>query len=199
MAIGPVANRLELPVLLTAGDDLVDAVVSYIEAEDVEHAVIVGGTASVTEDVEQALSDAGVDTVERIGGDSAAAVSVAIAEVIGDGCADDLSPVSTNTVALVNSDSVIDGIPAAPVLADDADQLGGGLIPILAVGDTLPASVRDYLAAYTRRGFPAATKIHMRVLAIGGTAAVSEAVMERRCKDAAGSADALSGRDLQHC
>jgi len=190
VAIGPVANRLELPVLLTAGDDLVDAVLSYIEAEDVEHAVIVGGEASVSDGVEQALSDAGVDTVERIDGDSAGEVSVAIAEVIGDECADDLSPVSPDAVALINSDSVIDGIPAAPVLADDANQLGGGLIPILAVGNSLPASVRDYLAS-TPEELPSGDKLHMRILAIGGTAAVSEAVVDAAA-DAAASADALS-------
>ena len=119
VAIGPVANRLELPVLLTAGDDLVDAVISYIDAQDVEHVVVVGGEGSVSADVMTALGDAGVDTVERIGGDSAGEVSVAIAGVIAGDCADDLSPVSGNTVALINSDSVIDGIPAAPVLADD--------------------------------------------------------------------------------
>ena len=190
VAIGPVANRLELPVLLTAGDGLVDAVISYIDAEDVEHAVIVGGTSSVSESVEQALSDAGVDTVERIDGDTAAEVSVAIAEVIADECAVDLSPVSVDTVALVNSHSVIDGIPAGSVLSDDADQLGGGLIPILAVGDTLPASVRDYLAG-TPEERTNGTKLHMRVLAIGGTAAVSDSVVDA-ATDAAASADALS-------
>ena len=190
VAIGPVANRLELPVLLTAGDELVDSVLSYIETEDVEHAVIVGGTGSVSDGVEQALSDAGVDTVERIGGDSAAATSVAIAEVIGDDCADDLSPVSVDTVALVNRSSLADGISAGPVLADDADQLGNGLIPILAVGDTLPASVRDYLAA-TPEERSNGDKLHLRVLAIGGTAAVSDSVVSA-ATDAAGSADALT-------
>ena len=190
VAIGPVANRLELPVLLTAGDSLVDAVVSYIESEDVEHAVVVGGEDSVSADVMTALGNAGVDTVERIGGDSAASVSVAIAGVIGGDCADDLSPVSGNTVALINSDSVIDGIPAAPVLADDLDQLGGGLIPILAVGDSLPASVRDYLAG-TPEEDGAGNKVHLRVLAVGGTAAVSDAVMSAAV-DAAASADALT-------
>ena len=190
IAIGPVANRLELPVLLTAGDELVDAVLSYLETEDVEHVVVVGGEGSVSNAVMDALSDAGVDTVERIGGDSAAATSVAIAEVIGDACADDLSPVSGDTVALVNRNSLSDGISAAPVLADDNDQLGGGLIPILAVGDTLPASVRDYLAA-TPEEDAAGNKIHLRILAIGGTVAVSDSVMAAAVS-AAASADALT-------
>ncbi|MYH74087.1 MAG: cell wall-binding repeat-containing protein [Cenarchaeum sp. SB0669_bin_11] len=190
VAIGPVANRLELPVLLTAGDELVDAVLTYIDSEDVEHVVIVGGESSVSAGVMSALEDAGVDTVERIGGDSAGEVSVNIAEVIGGDCADDLSPVSGDTVALINSDSVIDGIPAAPVLADDLDQLGGGLIPILAVGSTLPASVRDHLAA-TDEEDAAGNKIHLRILAIGGTAAVSDAVMDA-ATDAAASAAALT-------
>ena len=189
VAIGPVANRLELPVLLTAGDDLVDAVVSYIESEDVEHVVVVGGEGSVSAGVMTALSDAGVDTVERIGGDSAGEVSAAIAGVIAGDCADDLSPVSANTVALINSDSVIDGIPAAPVLADDTDQLGNGLIPILAVGDSLPASVRDYLAGTPEE--VGGNKLHLRILAIGGTAAVSDSVMSAAVS-AAASADALT-------
>ena len=190
VAIGPVANRLELPVLLTDGDMLVDEVVSYIDSANIEYVVIVGSTASVTTDVEDALDEAGVDAVERIPGDSPAAVSVAIAEKIVGDCADDLSPVSNNTVALVNSNSVIDGITAAPVLSDDTNQLGGGLIPILAVGDILPASVRDYLAA-TAAEDAAGLKIHMRVLAVGGTAAVSNSVMDAAV-DAAESAPALT-------
>ncbi len=190
VAIGPVANRLELPVLLTAGDELADAVLAYIESDDIEHVVMVGGEASVSAAVEQALRDAGVDTVERIGGDSAAATSVAIAETIGGDCADDLSPVSVDTVALVNQDSLADGISAVPVLADDTDQLGGGLVPMLAVGGTLPASVRDYLAA-TPEEDSAGNKVHLRVLAVGGTAAVSDSVMAAAVA-AAGAADALT-------
>ena len=192
VAIGPIANRLELPVLLTDGEMLVDEVLSYIDEADIEHAVIVGGTDSVGTAVESALDDAGVGTVERIAGDSPAAISVEIAKVIADECEDDLSPVSTNAVALVNSQNVIDGITAGPVLADDTDQLGGGLIPILAVGDNLSASVSDYLAA-TPQEDSSGDKIEMRILAIGGTAAVSDAVVAAAV-EAAASAAALTVR-----
>ena len=190
IAIGPVANRLELPVLLTSGDGVADAVLDYIDEHDVEHVQIVGGTDAVSAAVEQALATAGVDTVQRTAGDSPGELSVAIAALGSNGCSDDLSPVSNNAVALINSDNMIDGITAAPVLADDADQLGGGLIPILAVGDTLPASVRDYLAA-TPAEDASGNKIHMRVLAVGGTAAVSDAVV-MAAVDAAASADGLT-------
>ncbi|MCY3585572.1 MAG: cell wall-binding repeat-containing protein [Acidimicrobiaceae bacterium] len=192
VAIGPIANRLELPMLLTDGEMLVDEVLSHIDDGNVEYVVIVGGTGSVGAAVESALADAGVDTVKRIAGDSPAAISSAIAKVIADECEDDLSPVSTNVVALVNSQNVIDGITAGPVLADDTDQLGGGLIPILAVGDTLPASVRDYLAA-TPQEDSSGDKIEMRILAIGGTAAVSDAVVAAAV-EAAASAEALTVR-----
>ena len=187
VAIGPVANRLELPVLLTDGGMLVDEVTDYIDTANIEHIVIVGSIDSVGLEVENALSNEGVDTVERISGDSPAAISAAIAEVIAGDCEDALSPVSLDTVALVNSTNVIDGITAGPVLADDTNQLGGGLIPIVAVGDSLSASVSDYLAA-TPEEDSSGNKIQMRVLAIGGIAAVSDAVVAAAVEAAASAA-----------
>ena len=145
MMVGPVAHRLQLPVLMTAADELPSATADFIEAEDIEHIVIVGGTDAVSEDVANAVSDAGVDTVERIAGDSPAATSVALANLAHNGCSDDLSVVSPDTVALVHQDALPDGVAAAPVLT--STFAGGDLVPILLVGDTLPASVRDYLAA----------------------------------------------------
>ena len=185
--VGPIAHRLQLPVLLTAADELPSATTDFIEAEDIEHVVIVGGTDAVSEDIESALTDAGVDTVDRIAGDTAAATSVALAELAGDSCNDDLAPVSTDTVALVHRDALPDGIAASPVLTSSYDQ--GDLVPILVVGDTLPASVRDYLAATPEE--VGGKKLNLRIVAIGGTAAVSASVMDAALA-AAASADALT-------
>ena len=191
MMVGPIAHRLQLPVLLTAADELPSATTDFIEAEDIEHVVIVGGTDAVSEDVENALTDAGVDTVDRIADDTPAGTSVALAGLMTGDCKDDLAPASGDTVALVNRDALPDGVTAAPVLSSNSDFAGGSLVPILVVGDTLPASVRDYLAAT-----PEATdagKLNLRIVAIGGTAAVSSSVMDAALA-AAASADALSAQ-----
>ena len=188
MAVGPIAHRLQLPLLLTAADELSAATADFIEAEDIEHVVIVGGTDAVSDDVATALRDSGVDTVERIAGDTPAGTSVALAELAHDGCSDDLAVVSPDTVALVSQDGLPDGVAAAPVLTSTfADQ---DLVPMLVVGDTLPASVRDYLAA-TPNENAAGAKINLKIVAIGGAGAVSQSVVDAALA-AAASADGLT-------
>ena len=145
MTVGPIAHRLQLPLLLTASDELPTATLDFIETEDIEHVVIVGGTDAVSDDVANALSDAGVDTVQRIAGDTPAGTSVELAKLLTGDCKDDLAPVSADTVALVSQDGLPDGVSASPVLSSTyRANADGGLVPILVIGDTLPASVRDY-------------------------------------------------------
>ena len=188
MMVGPIANRLQLPVLMTAADELSSHTAEFIEADNIEHVIIVGGADAVSEDIEDALADAGVDTVERIAGDTPAGTSVALAELAFDDCSDDLEPVSDDLVALVHRDALPDGVAAAPVLAGAFDA--GNLVPVLVVGDTLPAAVRDYLAG-TAEEDAAGNKVNFRILAIGGTAAVSSDVMDAALA-AAASAPALT-------
>jgi len=188
MMVGPIANRLQLPVLMTAADELPSGTADFIEADNIEHVIIVGGADAVSEGIEDALADAGVDTVERIAGDTPAGTSVALAELAFDGCSDDLEPVSADTVALVHRDALPDGVAAAPVLAGAFDD--GNLVPVLVVGDTLPAAVRDYLAG-TAEEDAAGNKVNFNILAIGGTAAVSSGVMDAALA-AAASAPALT-------
>ncbi|WP_420625154.1 cell wall-binding repeat-containing protein [Candidatus Poriferisodalis sp.] len=190
MMVGPIAHRLQLPLLLTAADELPMATADFIEAEDIEHVVIVGGTDAVSDDVANALSDAGVDTVDRIAGDTPAGTSVELAGLLTGDCKDDLAPTSADTVALVSQDGLPDGVAAAPVLSStSAGYDDGDLVPMLIVGDTLPAAVRDYLAATPET--VGDDKLNLSIVAIGGTAAVSSSVMDAALA-AAASADALS-------
>ncbi len=188
MMVGPLAYRLEVPVLLTARRSLPAATAEFLRSEDIEHVVIVGGTDSVADSVEAALVAAGVDDIDRIAGDSAAGTSVELAELAMGRCAADLRPVSEDTVALVHSDALPDGVAAAPVLA--ATFADGDLVPMLLVDDTLPTSVRDYLAATPDVGADG-DNLELKIVAIGGTAAVGSDVVDSALRESA-SADALS-------
>ena len=184
--IGPLANRLAVPVLLTAADELPDVTREWIDDNVIDHVVIVGSTDDVSAGIASTLSSDGVDTVERVEGDTPAELSVSVAELATGDCKADLSPVAGDKAALVNGwgrDISPDAITASPVLSN------GSLIPILLVGDTLPESVSEYL-----KETPAAvngTKVNYQLLAIGGVNAVSESVMAAAIS-AASSADAFS-------
>ncbi|MYI10393.1 MAG: cell wall-binding repeat-containing protein [Acidimicrobiales bacterium] len=185
VAVQTTAFRLQLPVLMTASDELPDATAEFISDNDVEHVQIIGGVGTVSADVAATLTSMGVDTVQRVDGDSAAAVSVALAQLASNGCSDDLAPVSSDRVVLVRGNP--DGVAAAPVLA--SSLTGGAMVTPLIVGDSLPASVRDYLAATPEA--ISGIKLNLGIVAIGGTAAVSQSTMDAAI-EAAASAGALT-------
>ena len=173
IAIGPIAFRLGLPILLTAADELPQSTADFLSDNKVEHVVIVGGTGAVSDDIREAMiEDVGVITVRRISGGDAAGTSVEIAEEMLGNCAAVMGT-DMDRVALVNRDATADGVAAGPAMGEG---LGDGPIPILLVGDELPAAVSDYLAATSpsRRGHG---KTHLSIVAVGGTAVVSADVM----------------------
>ncbi len=185
VAVQAMAFRLQLPVLMTAADELPSDTADFIRDNDVEHVQIIGGTGAVSADVASALTTLGVDTVGRVDGSSASAVSVALAQMAGNGCGDDLGLVSNDRVALVRGNP--DGVVAAPVLA--SSLANGLLVPPLVVGDSLPASVRDYLASTPKNIGP--NRLNLGIVAVGGNAAVSEATMNAAL-EAAASTGALT-------
>ncbi len=174
VAIGPLAYALGLPVLLTAADELPQSTEDFLVDNKVERVVIVGGESAVSAGIEDDLvEEVGVVNTQRISGGTAAGTSVDIAKEMLGNCKDVLGT-STTMVALVNRDATADGIASAPVLGRGLG--GGGPVPILLVGDELPAAVSDYLAG-TAEVNSAGQKTHLSILAIGGTAVVSNAVM----------------------
>ncbi len=174
IAIGPLAFSLGLPILLTAADEVPESTEAFLADNKVERVVIIGGVSAVSKDVVTTLvEDIGVVTTRRIDGGSAVATSVMIAKEMLGNCASVLQT-NKDMVALVNRDATADGIAAAPVLGRG---LGGdGPVPILLVDDELPAAVSDYLAS-TAESRVGHGKTHQGILAIGGTAVVSNSVM----------------------
>ena len=170
---GPLAFSLGLPILLTMDDEVPDSTAAFLTDNRVERVVVIGGTKAVSAGVANTLvEDIGVVNVHRISGGSAAGTSVDVANEMLGNCAGALQT-DRDRVALINRDATADGIAAAPVLGRG---LGNGPVPILLVGNELPAVVSDYLAG-TLESRPGHGKTHMSIVAIGGTAVVSDAVM----------------------
>lgn len=188
----PLANRLQMPMLLTRTDSLPQHTIDFIHDRQIKHVAIVGGQEGVDADVVTALRSAGVDTVNRYAGTDAADTSAVVAKLAVSGdCSEYLAPVSANAVALVkrSDNGVADGIAASLVLNGAVPGVDG-LVPLLLVGDSLPSPVRAYLAA-TPEEDASGNKVEFNILAIGGNAAVLPAVM-RAALSAAASAPALS-------
>ncbi|WP_419916815.1 cell wall-binding repeat-containing protein [Candidatus Poriferisodalis sp.] len=187
VAVQTAVYRMQLPLLMTAADELPDATAEFISENDIEHVQIIGSTDIVSAGVASALTTLGVDTVARVDGASASAVSVELAKMANDGCKDTLGLVSADRVALVRGNP--DGVVAAPVLA--TSLTGGFMVTPLVVNEpmgdanSLPASVRDYLAATPKN--IGADKLNLGIVAIGGTAAVSQATMDAAIEAAASS------------
>ncbi len=174
IAVGPLAYALELPVLLTRANALPDVVSGYLVDAEVERVVIVGGETAVSEAVVADVTAVGVSNVVRLTGDSRYGTALAILDALED-CA--TITVSSSPAALINGDSPADGVAAAPLLGSG---LGGGtgVTPVLLVQtDQLPAETRDYLASIPLRN-RASQLIDQSIVAIGGTAVVSQAVMQ---------------------
>ena len=187
VAVQTAVYRLQLPLLMTMADELPDSTADFIRENDIEHVQIVGSTDVVSAGVASALTTLGVDTVARVDGASASAVSVELAKMANNGCGDTLGLVSRDRVALVRGNP--DGVVAAPALA--SSLTGGFMVTPLVVnepmgdGNRLPASVRDYLAATPKN--IGADKLNLGIVAIGGMAAVSQATMDAAIEAAASS------------
>ncbi len=179
---GPMSYQMDMPLLLTASDELSSATGEYIDDQDLDRVVIIGDTDEVSDDVADAVEELGPD-VERFAGDDAASTSVKIAQLMWNDC--NGLDVDKTSVMLVNETATVDGVTAGPVAGIGLAR-NGSAIPILFVGGKLPASVRDWLAATpastgiafrSGRGDAWAIKSHLKVVAVGGTAVVSDSVM----------------------
>ncbi len=179
---GPMSYQMDMPLLLTASDELSSATGEYIDDQDLDRVVIIGDTDEVSDDVADAVEELGVD-VKRHAGDDAASTSVKIAQLMWNDC--NGFDVDKTSVMLVNETATVDGVTAGPVAGIGLAR-NGSAIPILFVGDKLPASVRDWLAAIpavtgitsTESGGAGwTTKSHVKLIAVGGTAVVSDSVM----------------------
>ena len=153
----------EAPVLLTPTQNLSSAVANFINEERVSEVYIVGGTSAVSQKVEDAIAAlASVNTVNRLAGADRYSTSVLLAEETG--LVETYCGANLTTVVLANVDSSFADVIAIGPLAYALE-----LPVLLTSADALPADVASYLSD---QGVE-------QIIVVGGTAAVSNAVVSQ--------------------
>jgi putative cell wall-binding protein len=160
---------LGLPVLLTERDSLPAPTATAIDDLKATKAIILGGTAAVSDDVADDIADHA--DVTRIAGNDRYETAALIAQSIGAANVGDIGGKATAIVAT--------GAAFADALAGGPLATGGtsaGVQPILLVSDEVPDSTAKALDDLNIE----------QVIILGGTAAVSPAV-ESELEDSTGS------------
>ncbi|MDP4085839.1 MAG: cell wall-binding repeat-containing protein [Bacillota bacterium] len=166
LAAAPLAYKYNAPILLTEPDSLNSTTATKIKDLGATKAYIVGGTASVSDNVASSLQNLTGNAVERIAGKDRFEVAK--------NAATELGPTSSAVVA--NGELFTDALAIAPYAAKNG-------IPIL-LTDTndLPGSTKDALAGKTN------------TLVIGGTGSVSNSVYGQ-LQNLTGSTKRIAGAD----
>ena len=188
VATGPLVYRMELPVLLSERDTLPPATAAALEDLRIDRVVLLGGASVVSDGLVAQLVAAGVDHTQRINATSPESYSAAIARLMAGTCEPEIRP-AVFTVALVGAGSPADGVAAAPLLGVGLN--GSGPVPLLFVGSRLNSSVSSFLR--TTKTTVDGRKTHVELVAVGGTAALSDASVNLALR-AATTSRTLSGR-----
>lgn len=165
------------PIILNDGPSVRADVAAFLVAEGIQDVIIVGGTAVVPQSVEDELDDAfGID-VERLSGANRFATAVAVAEWLAD---DDSAYL--NGVILANGRDFPDALVAGP--------LGAAYVyPVLLVETgSIPTPTAEWHIENS--------DTIEEILAVGGTAVVSDAVLNGAAGAAAAVAPLLTSATL---
>ncbi len=166
LVAGPFAARGIHPVLLSPPSELHAEVVAYLGDAGIEHVVLMGGTAALSETVEQSVKDLGID-VSRVAGSTRYDTAVKAAELAEDqySTAAGKPCFANNTIGVARARVPFDSFSAAPLL--------GGLCAPLVLAD--PGKIPDDTVAYLEAAREEHDAVGLRVF--GGDAAVSQAAI----------------------
>jgi putative cell wall-binding protein/predicted small secreted protein len=167
---GPLAALEGAPVLLTGTNSLPNTTLYEIIRRSPERAIILGGTGSVSINVENQLRSNGIETIQRIGGKDRYAVSAAVADQIAD---------YSDTAIIASGLNFPDALSASGM----AGYTG---MPILLVGtNTVPDSIQTFITNHP--------EIENFII-VGGPATVSDSVKTKIMQLRSGAAvDRIGG------
>ena len=187
LVAGAFAARGPHPVLLTPPDRLHSGVANYLLSVGTEHVVVMGGTAALHQDVEDALIALGVE-VTRLAGASRYDTAVKAAELVVHGYSQ--TCFTARRVGLARARVPFDAFSAAPLLARLCTPL------LLADPSTIPAATAGYLDEARSEIAPSGDDV-LTAYVFGGDSAVSETAindyLEQRLNDV--SCDIELGND----
>ena len=167
LVAGPFAARGIHPVLLTPPSELHAEAASYLSSEGIEHVVLMGGTAALSEAVEQSIEDLDID-VTRVAGDTRYDTAVEAAELVQGRYSDSAGRpcFASATIGVARARVPFDSFSAAPLLGRLCAPL------VLADPKQIPADTAGFLDAVR----DAHDAVALRVF--GGDAAVSQAAID---------------------
>ena len=153
LSAGPLAAKLNAPVLLTQTQVLTPATLAEIKRLEAKQVIVLGGEAAIGPAVIAGLKSAGIATIERIQGANRYLTAVEVAKhLIGD--------VPATRAVLTNSREFADALSAGSYAAKE------GIPILLTMRDTLNVATKDLLVTMKIKD----------VIVMGGEAAISIAV-----------------------
>lgn len=171
---GPLASLEASPIMLTQTNKLPDKIKEKILDYDANRAIILGGTGSVSTEIESQLKSLGVYDIERIGGKDRYVVSSSVAEQIS-------SYMESDTAIIASGEVFPDALSASTIA-------GIAGMPILLVkSQEIPSSIQTFI-----KNHPEITNF----IIVGGPATVKDSVTLKLKELRRGaSIDRIGGKD----
>ncbi len=130
LSAAPLAKKYNAPILLTDKNTIPQTVITELKRLGVAHIIITGGTAVISQSVENQLNTMGIAT-ERLGGADRFETSIKIAEKLG---------VVLGEIMVTNGLQYSDALSASSIAAKK------GIPIILTNKDVLPASINTFIS-----------------------------------------------------
>ena len=168
LIVGHLSAHLHLPILLNPPDALHSNIREFLTSKDVEQVILVGGSAALSEDVEDSIRKLGIRTL-RLAGETRFETAVEVARITGLGSC--RIGVRSLAVGLSRAWVPYDAFSAAPMLA----RYGAPLL------FTAPEELPEATMAYLDEARAAQAKCGgepLMLIVIGGNAAVSQEAID---------------------
>ncbi|MHC6181194.1 cell wall-binding repeat-containing protein [Clostridium sp. JNZ X4-2] len=150
LCAAPLAKKNNAPIILSRQDSLSDNTISEIKRLKAKKAFVIGGTASLSSNVESQLKTLGISDTERLGGADRYETSVKIAKELG----------SADSIVVTSGAGYADSLSIAPIAAAKG-------MPILLTGSSsLPDVVDNYIKGMN------VSKTYV----VGGTAVIEDSL-----------------------